>query len=284
MHYFLGRNRLQLSPDDLRRSWAATMSDSIYHNNGAGISLTDMHRQITALFDKYDYKWITREMPIDKMRLWALSTERRLSIPHNKLSDCVSEFYWAVSDAQMAIGHALWAHQSCISPKGASGVELCDTDIPKLIGLGEVYYWHHFNYSYECIYRAWERICSMLVVACYPDTTERLYFNGLVTKLRNDHVHQVNPGMRASARMAKYWNKIARIRNVLSHKSSSHFGKIDIRLRSSSILGPDNQPIMYYYYSYPNLLGKLKELKEDNHRFLVLIIHVKEFIDHIKVE
>lgn len=256
-------------------------TESNSQSNAADINLADVHLELTAQFERFGHKWITRWMPVDKMRLWALQTEHRLRLSHATLREPVSEFYWACSDAQIAFGFTLWAHKFCITQRGAQGTAFREPDIPDLMGLGEVYYWHHYAYAYECLYRAWERLAAMLVAACCPDTPGRLYFDGVVGKLRSDPRHSDNPQMGALMKQVKYWNAVASQRNQLSHKRSSHFRHFHVETTQSRIVGPNSESLFRHDYSYPDLLQPIRTFAADNERLLPAVDTIKGVIDNV---
>ena len=49
----------------------------------------------------------------------------------------------------------------------------------------------------------------------------------------------------------------------------------------SSIYGPDNAPIVLIRYSYPSLVEKIENMKDDYKLLFPSIITMKEFIDEI---
>jgi len=256
-------------------------TESNRQSSAADIALAHVHRELTAQFERFGHKWITRWMPVDKMGLWALKTEQRLRLSHGTLHEPISEFYWACSDAQIAFGFTLWSHKFCKTQRGAQGTAYREPDIPDLMGLGEVYYWHHYAYAYECLYRAWERLAAMLVATCYPDTRERLYFGGVVDKLRSDPCHSANPQMGALVKQVKHWSAVASQRNQLSHKRSAHFRHFHVETTQSQIIGPNNEPLFRHDYSYPDLLQAIRTLAADNERLLPAVDTIKGVIDNV---
>ena len=242
----------------------------------------EIHEKITDLFKKNKLDWITLLLPLDKMQNWALLTSKRLKISRRILSERISELFWSVGYSQLSLGYSLWCLEHCKYPNGVSGVAFFESEIPNAIDIPAIHFCYHLHTSEECLYRCWERITSIVQAICYHNINEKLYFNGLVNKIKNDTRYNINPKLKELSKLEKTWNKVARLRNLSSHQESSPMKLRKIEGKESGLYDPRGKVILCADYSYKNLNSEIPEIQDLYKRLLSSIRTMKEFIDNIQ--
>ena len=156
-----------------------------------------------------------------------------------------------------------------------------EEDIPLMMEIPEMHFWLHVYNCYECIYRCWERISTVLQSVCFPKNTKR-YFNQIVDDLSKDSRYKHNRSLKKLQRQVKNWSKISEIRNGVSHSKSSPFRNIHIEGVLSSTIGIDGLPVPKLIYSSKNLIKEIEHVVDKYRKILPAIIAMKEFIDTIE--
>ncbi len=246
------------------------------------MKIEDIHKEITDLFKKYKYPWLTLNLSMKNLHKWSIATSERLKLNEKDFQDAMSELFWSLSHVQLALGYMLIARNSCKFPKGINGTAYQEEDIPS-IGLPEIHFCYHSSFSIECIYRCWERMALVLLKACYPKCSSKFYFNGVVNKIDKDGNYNRNPKLYNLKKQIKHWDKVAGIRNELSHGTgSSPMKNIKIEGEISNIYGLRGERILKGKYSSKNLIEETNKIKDKYLKLLPAMKAVIEFIDNIR--
>ena len=238
-----------------------------------------LHKEIIELFKKYKYNWDTSSLPMNELHEWSDGVSQLLSIDKKTISSKMSELFWALSSVQLSLGYTLIARQTCQYPKGIKIEAYNEKDIP-VLGISEIHLFYHLNNAWESIYRCWERLSAVLCVLLYPDEEKKLYFNDVINRISADPTFTENPKLKLLQSQIKYWNKVAKERNKISHFESSPIKKIQYESSLAKIYGSKNQFIPKISFSSANLLNEINKVKESYYRIFPAIISVKDFIEN----
>jgi hypothetical protein len=246
-----------------------------------------IHTEITELFKKYKIPALTVQIPMGKLHNWAQNTATRLNLDENIFRESIAELFWTTSQVQLALGYALLSRQSSNSPKGIKGIAYHPNELPRMMGLPEIHTRHHLYCCIECIYRCWERLSIILIKVCYPNLSDQesriIYFDGIVKKLSNDKKYNNNPKLRDLQNQAIKWNKVAQLKNEVSHGASSPFRNIQIEGETAEVYGPKGEFIFKFPYSSPNLIEEIDEVKDKYLQLAPVIKAVNEFVNNISI-
>ena len=243
--------------------------------------ISKIHDHIKELYRKYQIKEVILDLPLNKMQKWSDFTARRLRIDRDDFYSKVSDLFWSVGYVQLAIGYALIAKESCKFPRGLKGTVYKEQDVPILLNIAEVHFWHHIYCTIECIYRSWERMALIIKAACFPENKDKLYFDGIITKIEDDSKFSKNPNLKQLSKQVKHWTKIAEKRNKLSHKESSPMSNVNIDVVFTNIASQKSGYIPKYSYTTKDLVETFKNVRDDYKRLLPAILDVKKFIDSL---
>ena len=202
--------------------------------------------KIAELYKTYKIPALTLNISMDNLQKWSGIISKRLRLDYDFIHPKASEFFWSLSHVQLAIGYALVARQSCEFPRGKSGISYNDNGIPNLLDLCDMHFWHHAFCVRECIYRCWERLTSLLSASCYPELSEKKYFDAVVEKIKDDSRLNHIPEIKLLQKQIKHWNKAASSRNKVSHHESSPFTRTSIEVELTNLIGIDSLYIPKY--------------------------------------
>ncbi len=245
------------------------------------MKIEDIHKEVADLFKKYKYPWLTLNLSMENLHQWSMITSRRLKLNEEDFQCAVTELFWSLSHVQLALGYMLIARESSQFPRGIKGTSYQVKDIPLMLEIPEIHFRYHSSCGIECIYRCWERMASILLKACYPKCIGKFYFDEIVNKIRKDEKYNKNPKLHDLEKQIKHWNKIAGMRNNLSHKASSPFKDIKIEGTVANIYGPRGRRIPKFNYSSKNLVEETNKIKDEYLKLLPAMKAVNEFVDKI---
>lgn len=244
-------------------------------------TIDKLQSNINRLFAEYKIPQITRNLPIENLQSWSQKVAKHFELEPDKFTQTVSELFWTTSHVQFSIGYALLAKKDCKSPYGAKGTFMNEKDIPDDFGIAELHFWYHLYNSYECIYRCWERITTVIKYVCYPGNMDKIYFDQLVKKLEGDIKFINNKSLKNLKKQIKHWNRIASIRNKRSHLVTSPHLNIKIEGKASELLGVDGLPIIYLDYVIESPKKSVELIVDKYKKILPAILTMKGFIDSI---
>lgn len=224
------------------------------------MQVEDIHNQIAELFKKHRYPWLTAQVNMEGLQNWSIAVAKIMRINVDDFLSKTKELFWSLSHVQLALGYALIARQNCKFPRGVTGTAY-DDDVPDMIGIPEMHFWYHISCARECIYRCWERMTVAVSSACYPNDSEKTYFDGLVSKLENNQRYSQISTLRQLKKQVKHWNIAAELRNKLTHSASSPFNATDITGEISSIYGPSGEFLPMLKFTSLDLVQEIENLK-----------------------
>jgi len=236
---------------------------------------------IAELFKTYKIPALTLNLPMDNLQNWADVISKRLRLDPEYLYPKASEFFWSLSHVQLAIGYALIARQSCEFPRGKKGASYDESSMPDLLDLCDMHFWYHAFCVRECIYRCWERLAVLLSTACYPNISEKLYFDGIVKKIENDsNINKINE-LKLLKKQIKHWNNASSVRNKLSHHESSPFTKTKIKVEFTDFVGLNRELIPKYHYLSEDIVQEIEVIKNAYLKLHPAFVDVTKFIEKI---
>jgi hypothetical protein len=243
------------------------------------IQVEQIEGEIRRLLAQYNYPVLVSDM--QTLQQWAITNAMRLHLSWPDFVGKVTEVFWAAINVQLSLGYALFARQTCIFPRGIKGAVFDETKIPMMMKLPELHYWHHTHHAWECIYRCWERITNVLVSACYPDqSANHIYYSTILKLLTDDIRFKDNPQLRRLKKHEKHWNKVADIRNELTHAKSTPI-KLDVQAEAIPLVDGRLEHFIKYHYSAPNLIQELNIVKEAYLKIIPAWRDTMKFIDGI---
>jgi hypothetical protein len=113
-----------------------------------------IEENIAELFKTYKIPALTLNLSIEDLQSWADVISKRLKLDQDYFYPKASEFFWALSHVQLAMGYALVARQACEYPRGKEGASYDENSVPELLDLCDMHFWHHAFCVRECIYRS----------------------------------------------------------------------------------------------------------------------------------
>jgi len=245
------------------------------------MNINKIQQEIDRLFGKYNIPAITKNLPAQNMQKWSAQVAVHFNLDAEDFRQAVSELFWSVAHIQLSLGYALIAKQDCIFPKGINGKALNEEDIPHAFDMPEIHFWYHLFNSYECIYRCWERMASVIKSVCYPKSAKKMYFDQIVNTLDEDDKFNKNPNLKTLRKQIKHWNKAAEARNELSHDKSSPFRNMNIEGKVSDILGVDGLPLIYLDYSIKSPKEEIEHVVDKYRKIKPAMKAMIDFIDNI---
>ncbi len=245
------------------------------------MNINEIQQEIDRLFSKYSIPAITKNLPMENLHKWSAQVAAHFKLDGEDFGEVMTELFWSVAHIQLSLGYALIARQNCEFPKGTNGKAFQEEDIPIAIAIPEIHFWYHLYNSYECIYRCWERMTSVIKSVCYPKLNEKMYFDQVINNLDNDSNFNKNPHLIALRRQIKHWNKIAEARNEISHGKSSPFRNMNIEGKVSDILGVDGLALIYLDYSFKSPKENIEQVVDKYKRVFPAMEVMVDFIDNI---
>ena len=245
------------------------------------MSINEIHTKIANMFGKYKIPAITNNIKIEDLHRWSSEVAKHFNLDEDDFGKEMSELFWSVAHVQLSLGYALIARQDCEFPNGTSGTAFKEEDMPNPITLPEIHFWYHLYNSYECIYRCWERMASVLKYICYPQNNNKMYFDQVVNVLDNDGNFNKNPHIEALKNQIKHWNKAAKARNEISHGKSSPFRNMCIEGKLSDLLGMDGLPLGYANYTINSPRVSLEQVVDKYKKVFPAMKIIVDFIDNI---
>ncbi len=168
------------------------------------MNINEIQTEISRLFSKYKIPVITINIPIENLHRWSSEVAVHFNLDDEDFSQVMAELFWSAAHIQLSLGYALIARQDCEFPKGTNGKAFKEEDLPNAIAIPEIHFWYHLYNSYECIYRCWERITSVIRSVCYPTSNEKMYFDQIVNALDEDDNYNKNPHLNVLKRQINY--------------------------------------------------------------------------------
>ncbi len=245
------------------------------------MKIDEIQSEISNLFGKYKIPVITKNIPIENLHRWSSEVAAHFKLDEDEFSKVMTELFWSAAHIQLSLGYALIARQDCKFPKGISGKAFKEKDMPNAIGLPEIHFWYHLYNSYECIYRCWERMASILKFVCYPKNNEKMYFDQIVNILVNDDIYNKNPHLNSLKKQIKHWNKAAKARNEISHGKSSPFRNMNIEGKVSNVLATNGLPQIYLNYSINSPKESVEQIVYKYKNVFPAMKIMVDFIDNI---
>ena len=245
------------------------------------MNICEIQKAISDLFSKYKIPVITHKMPMENLHRWSSEVAAHFKLDQDEFSKVMSELFWSAAHIQLSLGYALIARQDCKFPKGTRGKAFKEEDMPAAMGLPEIHFWYHIYNSYECIYRSWERMASVLKSVCYPKNKEKMYFDQIVKTLDSDKTFNKNPHLNSLRKQIKHWNRAAEARNEISHGTSSPFRNMNIEGKVSDILSVSGLPHIYLNYAINSPKESIEQLVDKYKKIIPAMKIMVDFIDNI---
>ena len=245
------------------------------------MNISEIHTEINNLFSKYKIPVITHNIPMQNLHRWSSEVATHFNLDKHDFRKVMSELFWSAAHIQLSLGYSLIAKQDCKFPKGTNGKAFKEEDMPDAIDLPEIHFWYHLYNCYECIYRCWERITSVLKNVCYPKSNEKMYFDQIVNALDKDNIYNKNPYLISLKKQIKHWNKTAEARNELSHGKSSPFCNMNIEGKVSNILAMNGLPQIYVNYSVNSPKESIEKVVDKYNKVFPAMKVMVDFIDNI---
>ena len=245
------------------------------------MNINEIQMEIGRLFSKYKIPAITKDIPMENLHRWSGKVAAHFKLDDQELSQIMAELFWSTAHIQLSLGYALIARENCQFPKGRRGKAFREEDIPNAIVIPEIHFWYHLYNCFECIYRSWERIASVIKSVCYPKRNEKMYFDQIVNALEKDDNYNKNPHLKALKRQIKHWNKAAEARNEISHGKSSPFRNMSIEGKVSDVIGLDGLPLIYVDYSIKSPKETIEQVVDKYAKVFPAMKAMVDFIDNI---
>ena len=245
------------------------------------MNTNEIQTEISSLFSKYKIPVITINIPIENLHRWSSEVAAHFNLDEDDFSKVMSELFWSAAHIQLSLGYALIDRQDCEFPKGTKSKAFKEEDMPNAIGLPEIHFWYHLYNSYECIYRCWERITSVIKSVCYPKSNEKRYFDQIVNALDKDDIYNKNPHLNSLKKQIKHWNKAAEARNEISHGKSSPFRNMNIERNVSNVLAINGLPLIYLNYSINSPKESIEQVVDKYKKVFPAMKIMVDFIDNI---
>ena len=245
------------------------------------MNINEIQSEIGRLFNRYKIPAITRNIPIENLHRWSGEVATHFNLNVQEFTQIMTELFWSAAHVQLSLGYALIARQDCKFPKGEKGKALQEVDIPNAISIPEIHFWYHIYNSYECIYRCWERITSVIKAVCYPQNTKKIYFTQIISALEIDANFNKNPHLKSLKRQIKHWEKAAEARNEISHGKSSPFRNLTIEGSVSDVLGPNGLPLINLNYDIKSPKESIEQVVDKYKKVFPAMKVMVDFIDNI---
>ena len=245
------------------------------------MNIDDIQAEISRLFGKYKIPVITKNIPIENLHRWSSEVSAHFNLNEDQFTKALSELFWSAAHVQLSLGYALIARQDCKFPKGTKGKAFKEEEMPDAIGMSEIHFWYHIYNAYECIYRCWERITSVLQSVCYSRISNKMYFDEIVNTLAEDETFNKNPLLNSLKKQIKHRIKAAKARNDISHGKSSPFRNMQIEGNVSNVLAMSGSPIIYLNYSVNSPKESIEQVIDKYKKVFLAMKIMVDFIDNI---
>lgn len=242
------------------------------------MDIQDLHSDILKILEKHKYSLESSRIKIDELSKWALTVEKKLKIEKFNFVHITTELFWALAFTQISIGTALISGQKCTFPKGIKGTAYDESQLPDFVVIPEIHFWYNVYYCWENLYRCWERMKRIMLFALYPDYEDKIYYNGLITKLSEDLGTKQYKEIKELKDGLKYYSKVVKMRNKYSHQESSPFKTVKYKGDLSRVRGSLGEYILKIDYESPNLLNVMQSVKSSYVRIVPNFEIIKKFI------
>ncbi|MCJ7651498.1 MAG: hypothetical protein MUP85_23065 [Candidatus Lokiarchaeota archaeon] len=237
-----------------------------------------IHTEIIELFKKYQISWETNKLPIEKLHEWSFGAAELLGLEKEFIRKRFSEIYWALFSTQLSLGYMLISRQTCKYIKGLKGEAFSPTDIP-ILNVSEFHLFFHMNNAWESLYRCWERMSSLLCSIIFPNENNKIYFDETINRIGASENLQSLSKYNELKKQIKFWNKVAKERNILTHWESSPLKKVQTITDETSIYGPNYEYIPKITFSFANLLNEINKVKDNYYRIVPAVLIIKEYCE-----
>lgn len=247
-------------------------------------TIMKMHDEIHSLFSKYGYPWLTRKIVLPELHRWGEGLSNHLGINDKIIRERISSLYWAISHTQISLGLMLFARQLIPNPKGGIGSLYKPDEIKEILGNPlPAMYFMYFDYSMvECIYRCWERITKLIQSCCFPGDKTRNHFNDLIATMKTYEGFKDNHHFPILKNQIKKWDRIANLRNEISHENSAPFKDlIDFIPAISSVFSASGEYIPKLNYSIKNIIEEIEKLKNYYIEIDDVFLITRNFLDNV---
>lgn len=241
--------------------------------------ITEIHKDIIELFKTYKIDWETNRLPMNELHNWSNGVSELLSIDKKIISSRMTEIFWCLSHVQLSIGYSLLSRQTCQYPKGIKGEAYEEKDVPNLINISEIHLFYHLNNAWETLYRCWERLSAVLCAVVFPNNNEKMYFDDVVIKIINDNYLSKNKNIKSLKAQIKFWNKVSKERNKISHFESSPMKKIQLEPGFAKMYNSSGHVLPKVSFSSVNLINEINKVRDNYKRIFPAVIVVQIFIE-----
>lgn len=241
--------------------------------------ITEIHKDIIELFKSYKIDWETNRLPMDNLHDWSNGVAELLSIDRKVISSKMTEIFWCLAHVQLSIGYSLLSRQTCQYPKGIKGVAYEEKDVPILINISEIHLFYHLNNAWESLYRCWERLSAVICIVIFPNRNEKMYFDDVVNIISKDSYLSKNKNMKSLKAQIKFWNKVSKERNRISHFESSPMKKIQLEPGVANIYTPKGHVLPKVSFSSVNLINEINKVRDNYKNIFPAVIAVQQFIE-----
>ena len=245
------------------------------------MNINEIQSEIGSLFDKYKIPAITKNIPIENLHRWSAEVATHFNLDEDEFSQIMTELFWSVAHVQLSLGYALIARKDCKFSKGIKGKVIQEEEMPTAISIPEIHFWYHIYNSYECIYRCWERITSVIQPVCYPDNNKKMYFAQIINTLEADGKFNKNPHLKSLKKQIKHRENAADARNEISHGKSSPFRNLSVEGSVSDVLGSNGLPYIYLKYSIKSPKECIEQVVDKYKKVFPAMKVMVDFIDNI---
>lgn len=213
--------------------------------------IDEIHQAAQMELAKREIRPYSSRMDFQKMLRWAESVAKREQLDLAEFERYVKEIFWGLSSLDLNLGYTLLSLKETSYPSGKTGSSNTPKKIDRDFSLADIHYWYHISNCWESIYRIWERIVSVLRIRITPNLRKKLYFDGFSHLILEREII-----FKAEAnelkRFNKSWNKIAFIRNQISHGTFNPVNNFKIELTNAELKASGE--ISYIAnYEFPNL-------------------------------
>lgn len=189
---------------------------------------------------------------------------------------------WAVAETQFECGYLLIAKNSLEFKKFAKKNKAkSETEHSKLY-IEYYYFKHHYFMSLECLYRIHERISKLLDYIFIHESDQKNYLNNVIDKLREKKIILNKQEFTPWTTLKKRWNKIASMRNIVSHQNSNLVSEYKLEIQQSLICDMHGLPISTYTETLPDINKDLSYIVNSFKKCSEDIKYVLDFIKNKK--
>lgn len=182
---------------------------------------------------------------------WCETISEREFLKIEHIEKHMKEVIWGLNSLDLNIGYTLLSLKDTSYPSGHSGKASTTTKLERSFSLADIHHWYHISNTWESIYRIWERIVNLLKARFTPNLLKKLYFDGYSNFIHDEKVI-FEKEAKELKKFNKAWNKIASIRNKISHGEFNPFIFNSLDLTDSSI-DENGAFTAIANYKFPNL-------------------------------